>query len=118
MCLKSACKISTTNTDYLKNSQTLLRLPLHGGEENHLNVVSSSNSILELQFLRAKNRQISVANITFKLLRRNIKLLGMGNGNKILKIENSQNRKLSSLEGCQENKPPVPCSCKSSQSSL
>lgn len=57
------------------------------GGKNHLNVDSSSNSILELQFLRGKNRQISVANITFKLLKRNIKLLGVGKG--ILKIENS-----------------------------
>lgn len=111
MSLKSARKISTANIDYFKNSQNLLRLPLHGEKKNHLNVVSSSNSILELQFLRQKNRQISVANITFKLLKRNIKLLGMRKG--ILKRENSLH-----LKAVRKTSPWFPAAAKAARAHL
>lgn len=106
MCLKSACKISTTNIDYLKNSQNPLRLPLHAyrGKKNRL------NSILELPFLRQKNRQISVANITSKLLKRNIKLLGVGKGNEILKTENSPH-----LKAVRKTSPQFPAAARAAR---
>lgn len=55
-----------------------------------------------------KNRQISVANITFKLLKRNIKLLGVGKG--ILKIENSLH-----LKAVRKTSPWFPAAAKAAE---
>lgn len=60
---------------------------------------------------KAKNRQISVANITFKLLKRNIKLLGMRKG--ILKIENSLH-----LKAVRKTSPWFPAAAKAARAHL